>query len=321
LIHRRIGDVPSGGTTFLDLGSKGRSEMSGKWILVATVLLAGMFSTGCMVPKKDLDEACAMSRKAHDEMNKAMAEANRLREENNGLRAQLASGAGGDAARAQMIASLEAQVANYKDKFEALKKMYDELAARPAGTGDINVLPKALIDALGVLAKDPRFKDIVDWYPDKGMLKFKSDMTFAPGSADVNPAAVEALKKVAEILNIAEAKPFNVYVAGHTDDIPITNPATIEKHGSNWGLSAHRALSVVEVLAKANVDQERMAGVGFSKYHPVAPNAPGNKGNEKNRRVELWIVPADKFLTAEGAGTVHATPAPARAPAPAPVPQ
>jgi flagellar motor protein MotB len=40
-----------------------------------------------------------------------------------------------------------------------------------------------------------------------------------------------------------------------------------------------------------NIDPKRMSVRGFSEYRPVAPNAPGKKGNPQNRRVEIYIVP------------------------------
>jgi flagellar motor protein MotB len=40
--------------------------------------------------------------------------------------------------------------------------------------------------------------------------------------------------------------------------------------------------------------------MGFGEYHPVAPNKPGKKGNQANRRVEIWIVPPGSFLTTAG---------------------
>ena len=137
----------------------------------------------------------------------------------------------------------------------------------------------------------------MEYLPKYGMIKLKADLTFDKGSAKVKPEAVEALKKLAKIVNSDAAKHFGVYVAGHTDDIPLVKPETIRAHGSNWGLSLHRAGAVVKVLAMAGVSQRRLCAMGFSKYHPIAPNKPGHKGNPLNRRVEIWIVPPDRFLT------------------------
>ena len=112
--------------------------------------------------------------------------------------------------------------------------------------------------------------------------------------------ALAALKKLAEVLNTADAKPFNIYVAGHTDDMPIVRAETKREHPTNWYLSVHRAVAVQTVMAAAGLAQPRAGVMGFSEYHPVATNPPAHKGNQANRRVEIWIVPPDRFLTSTG---------------------
>ncbi|NQU76594.1 MAG: OmpA family protein, partial [Planctomycetes bacterium] len=81
-----------------------------------------------------------------------------------------------------------------------------------------------------------------------------------------------------------------------TDDIPIST-ATARRHPTNWYLSVHRAVSVVGALSTAGVPAKRMGAMGFGEFHPIAPNAPGHKGNPQNRRVEIWIVSPERLLT------------------------
>ncbi|MCK4602906.1 MAG: OmpA family protein, partial [Phycisphaerae bacterium] len=161
--------------------------------------------------------------------------------------------------------------------------------------GEIRVLPTAVDAALVKFAAEN--PDLVEYLPKYGMVKIKADMTFAKGSAEVTAAAAAALTKLAEIANSPDAKAFNVYIAGHTDDIPIRKAETLREHKNNWGLSVHRSLAVIKVLFQAGVDQKRMGAMGFSKYHPVEPNELGNRGNPTNRRVEIWLVPPNRFLT------------------------
>src|SRR5208337_2202064 len=116
-----------------------------------------------------------------------------------------------------------------------------------------------------------------------GMVKFKADTTFDPGSDKVKDAAREAVGKLAEILNDPIAQPFNSYVAGHTDDIPIVKDETKKRHPNNWYLSVHRAVAIEEILDKNKVAPERLGAMGFGEYHPVAPNAAGHKGNVLSR--------------------------------------
>ena len=77
----------------------------------------------------------------------------------------------------------------------------------------------------------------------------------------------------------------------------ILKPDTIQRHPDNWYLSVHRSVAVQEVLTGAGLAPQRVGLMGFSEYHPVAANASGKGGNQANRRVELWIVPPDRFIT------------------------
>ena len=134
-------------------------------------------------------------------------------------------------------------------------------------------------------------EQMVSFDANTGIVKFKSDLLFEKGSDKVATTATEAVKSLCGILNSEEGKKFDVIIAGHTDDIPILKPDTRAQHPTNWHLSADRAISVLDVMGTNNIDQKRMSVRGFSEYRPVAPNAPGKKGNPQNRRVEIYIVP------------------------------
>ena len=122
-------------------------------------------------------------------------------------------------------------------------------------------------------------------------MKFKSDLVFERGSDRVARTAVNAVKSLGGILNSEQGKKFDIIVAGHTDNMRIAKPQTRAKHPSNWHLSADRAISVLNVMAKSNIAPQRMSIRGFGEYRPIAPNRPNKKGNPQNRRVEIYIVP------------------------------
>ncbi len=134
-------------------------------------------------------------------------------------------------------------------------------------------------------------EQMVTFDPNRGIVKFKSDLLFEKGSDKVAPSAVQAVKLLCGIMNSEEGKKFDVIIAGHTDDIPIRKPATRAKHPTNWHLSAHRAISVLNVMSRNNVAWERMSIRGFGEYRPIVENKPNKKGNPQNRRVEIYIVP------------------------------
>jgi chemotaxis protein MotB len=151
------------------------------------------------------------------------------------------------------------------------------------------VLPVELSTMLEDFAKGE--EGMVTYDSNRGIVKFKSDLLFEPGSDKVVPAAEEAIKSLSKILDSEQGKNFDVIIAGHTDDIPIQKPQTRQQHPTNWYLSAHRAIAVLNVMTKNNVAPERISVRGFGEYRPVVPNQPNKKGNPQNRRVEIYIVP------------------------------
>jgi len=179
----------------------------------------------------------------------------------------------------QKIAALEEDLAKKKELIASMQKqlLYGGMQ-----------LPVELSTMLEDFAKD---REMVAYDSSRGIVKFKSDLLFEKGSDKVAPSAVSAIKSLCKILNSEQGKKFDVIIAGHTDDMRIGKPQTRAKHPTNWHLSAHRAISVLNVMAKNNVEQKRMSIRGFGQYRPIAPNKPNRKGNPQNRRVEIYIVP------------------------------
>src|SRR5262245_14081005 len=173
---------------------------------------------------------------------------------------------------------------------EDLKKMaadYDALMTR-VGTLDFGPLPEGLASALDQLAA--QYPDILTFDSKRGMLRFASDFTFSPGSAELTSSASSSLSTLAKILNSAQANTFAVRIIGHTDNVPISKPATRQMHPTNWHLSAHRSISVGSSLISSGVTANRIQVAGYGEYRPVVPNPPKG-GAAQNRRVEVFLVP------------------------------
>ena len=261
-------------------------------------LLAGMLLAGGCVARADYDKLMAMNRAANAEKDQALAAAQQLRVENERLTQER------DAARAALeakngeIALLEAAKNDLQKRFDSLMAEYERLTGRAPATLPAIVLPPELDKQLRDLATaNP---DIMEYLPQYGMVKLKSDLTFDKGSDQVSSGAKEALAKFVQIMNGSIAAKYNVYVAGHTDDLPIVKEETRRRHPDNWYLSVHRAVAVEKELSTGGLPAERIGAMGFGEYHPVAPNAPAKRGNAVNRRVEIWIVPPDRLLTLPG---------------------
>ena len=178
----------------------------------------------------------------------------------------------------QQIAALEEDIAKKK---ELIASMQQRLLMGGAA------LPVELSTLLEDFAKQ---HDMVDYDSSRGIVKFKSDLLFDKGSDNVAASAIEAVKSLTAILNSEQGKKFDVIIAGHTDDIPIQKPETRAKHPTNWHLSSHRAIAVLNVMESNNIEPKRMSARGFGEYRPIAENKPNKGGNPQNRRVEIYIV-------------------------------
>ncbi len=250
-------------------------------VLVVVGMSVGMaFVNGCNSQMKDLENRNRIQQDRITELeNQLLAAQSQLEQLKQQLDAANATGGIEVDTLRQKIAALEEDIA----KKEALiKSMQDRLMG-------VSVLPVELNSALEDFARD---SDMVEYDASRGLVKFKSDLLFEKGSDVVTSQAAEAVRKLAGILNSEQAKQFHVIVAGHTDDMPIQKRDTLAKHPTNRHLSSHRAISVVEVMEKNGIDSSRLSTRGFGEYRAIEPNAADKKGNPKNRRVEIFIVPA-----------------------------
>jgi len=141
------------------------------------------------------------------------------------------------------------------------------------------------------LEKFAASSDMISFEQNSGMVKFNSDLLFEKGSDVVAAQAIEPVKKLCEIISSKAGNGLDVIIAGHTDDLPI-GATTMREHRTNWHLSAHRAISVEKLMETNGVNPKRMSVRGFGEYRPLEANLAGKKGNAKNRRVEIYLVPA-----------------------------
>jgi len=261
-------------------------------------VLAGLVVCGGCVSNQEYNKLRTANRRANEQLQKVKEDLRLAQTQGASLSAKLAQRDAMVNAKQEEVAVLENKNSDLRMRLAQLQKFYEQASAEkpPQPVGPIILLPSPVDKALREFAKDN--PELIEYLPDYGMVKFRADFTFEKGSDDVSVEAVDALGKLAGILNNEAAADFHVYIAGHTDDIPIEKPATRRRHPTNWYLSVHRAVEVQKVLGKAALAPERIGVMGFGEYHAVAPNAPGRKGNPKNRRVEIWIVPPDRLLTA-----------------------
>ena len=193
-----------------------------------------------------------------------------------------------DAAKSSLsdeLASLRQERDKLSAQLSQAEQKIQELADTPPVVEVAHVVPVEVDSALRELAQMQ--PELMTYDAEQGMVKLRSDMTFALGSTDVKQAGVSALGQLAGIINIPAAAQYEVRVVGHTDNVPINRVR--EKHPTNWHLSVHRAIAVKDVLHKSGVSATRLGVSGYGEYRPLAQNGP--KGNRANRRVEIFLVP------------------------------
>lgn len=118
----------------------------------------------------------------------------------------------------------------------------------------------------------------------KVYVSLSENLLFPSGSAVVNPKGVDALSKLAAVLNLNTD--ISVDIEGHTDSIPIR-----ERYKDNWDLSTARANSIVRILVNNyKVDPVNVIASGHSYFDPVQSNSTLD-GRAKNRRTEIILSP------------------------------
>jgi chemotaxis protein MotB len=253
-----------------------------RWLGIAALTI-GM--SGCVSQEKynalklDRDQLAERLAASDAESQAAKAQAELLRKQLDAINA-----AGGT--QSGLLSTLTQNNADLQRQLEELNRKYMEALNR---SGQGNPLPAETNQELQVLAD--KYPDLMEFDAKTGMVKFKGDVTFASGDATLTPRAREVIEKFASILNSPAIADYDLLVAGHTDNVRVSNPETIRRgHKDNWYLSAHRAISVGETLISSGVSASRIGVTGYADEHPVASNDTA-EGKAQNRRVEVLIMP------------------------------
>ena len=180
--------------------------------------------------------------------------------------------------------TLEQRLENLQGERAQLQQRYMSLINSVKQNGS-PLSPGATQELEDLKARYPDF----DFDPQTGVSKFHSDILFASGSSEIRTEASPMLQEFAEILNRGDSQSLNILVVGHTDDKPIVKSTTKARHGDNWDLSAHRAVSVTRLLSKMGMRDNRMGVAGYGPHQPLVPNKD-DAARARNRRVEIFVL-------------------------------
>jgi outer membrane protein OmpA-like peptidoglycan-associated protein len=151
-----------------------------------------------------------------------------------------------------------------------------------AGAGVGNYMDNQQRDFEAALAEEQRRNDLeIQRLADESLkIDVSSEVSFDFGKADLKPAFIPTLDKVADLLHRYDRTV--VHVIGHTDNVGSAE--------YNQRLSEQRAQSVVDYLTRKGIPWQRLVTEGRGFSEPRASNAT-EAGRQLNRRVELLIKP------------------------------
>jgi chemotaxis protein MotB len=246
------------------------------------IIFAGIFMLSGCVAKRYLTQS-------QDQVSKLQADSSRFQNTISSLQSQISNQEASIAELNRKISNLSTQTSQQQNQLsqsqqdlqkqqQKLQQLQNLLAQQKAASMELkNKMSEALkgfsSNDLSVYQKDG-----------KVYVSLSENLLFPSGSAVVNPKGVDALSKLAAVLNLNNE--VAVDIEGHTDSIPIRG-----KYADNWDLSTARANSIVRILVNNyKVDPKRVISSGHSYFDPVATNSTA-EGRAKNRRTEIILSP------------------------------
>ena len=234
-------------------------------VTILGIALAALV-TSCGIPQEQYDA----------DMAKLKAEIDKARGEANSLQTQLAR----LAAERQ---ALESEITALQDELKRLAGERDANAAAVAKAKARIEMFKNMLAKFKKMMESGKIK--IRIANNKMIVEMASAILFPSGKAKLSEEGETALAEVASILSTIGDRAFQV--AGHTDNIPIDN----KNFGSNWELSAARAVAVVEFMIEKGMAAENLSAAGYADTQPVAGNL-SEEGRAQNRRIEIVLQPS-----------------------------
>ena len=182
----------------------------------------------------------------------------------------------------QLLAAAETEVDKRQDRIDGLDAQLAQALAR-----QVEELEQYRSEFFGqlrqALGDRPDLRVVGDRFV------FQSELLFASGSAELDPAGQAQLRQLARTLQDVAARippglDWVLRVDGHTDRQPIRDGS----FRSNWELSVARAISVIEFLIAQGIAPDHLAAAGFGEYRPIDP-ADDEVAYRRNRRIEFKL--------------------------------
>ena len=172
-----------------------------------------------------------------------------------------------------------------KEELAQLRTQKADADKRMAAIEDIQKQFAKMIDT-GQLAVAARHGALVVSLP--------SEVLFPSGSSVLSKQGEYAVVEVAAVLKKLTDRRF--LVVGHTDNQDFAKPKAGDAAAAcaardNWQLSLDRALTVTRVMVTAGMDMKNLIPAGEGEHDPLESNTTA-AGRQKNRRIEIALLPA-----------------------------
>jgi chemotaxis protein MotB len=190
---------------------------------------------------------------------------------------------------------LDVRQASVKKLEEEVAQANKDLQERSAKVAELQTVLSRKDSAVAILKK--KVSEALLGFENQGLtiqqkngkvyVSLEERLLFASGSTNVDPRGVEALRKLAKVLE--SNADINVMIEGHTDNVPFNGAGGGIK--DNWDLSVLRATSIVKILTGGNkVDPTRLQAAGRGEFLPIDPSNSA-EARRKNRRTEIILTP------------------------------
>ena len=195
---------------------------------------------------------------------------------------QKAKAATGKSEQDVLFGGIEGQLAKLAAAASAAAKSTKEQAEAKA---ESNKKAQIAEDELKVALRQEIGQGLADVQreDDKVIITVGAGGAFASGSADLTPAAIDIMNRIAEVNADGKSE---IKVSGHTDDVPLIFGSN---YRDNWDLAAARSASVVQAFAaNGTISEDRLEAISYGESRPVESNDTAD-GRAKNRRIEIEI--------------------------------
>jgi len=197
----------------------------------------------------------------------------------------------------QQIGALRRQIGALEEALGTSERKEKDAQLHIADLGQrLNVALAQRVQELSRYRSDffGKLRDILGNRPDIRVVGdrfvFQSEVFFDSGQAELRPEGRAELDKLATaLLDLEKQIPSEINwvlrVDGHTDTRPVSATSPFK---SNWGLSAERAISVVQYLIAKGISPQRLVAAGCGEFQPIDQGTT-DEAYSKNRRIELKL--------------------------------